>query len=65
LLLYVLVAFILADVSVEPWALLALTVGAGSGISHRRDRLLVTHSRIRRRRIAPAVQPVSKAGTIP
>jgi O-antigen ligase len=65
LLLYALVAFILADVSVEPWALLALSVGAGSGISYHRERLPVTLSRIRRRRIAPTVQPVSKAGTIP
>jgi O-antigen ligase len=53
LLLYALVAFILADVSTQPWALLALTVGASSSISHRRERLLVTHSRIRRRRTIP------------
>ena len=64
LLLYALVAFILADISTEPWALLALTVGAGSGISHRRERVLVASSRIRRRRVAPTVQPPSKAGTI-
>jgi O-antigen ligase len=64
LLVYALVAFILADVSMEPWALLALTVGASSGISHRRERLLVTYSRIRRRRIAPTVQLPSKTRTI-
>jgi O-antigen ligase len=64
LLLYVLVAFILADVSVEAWALLALTVGAGPAISHGSERLLVTTSTIRRRRIAPMVQLPSKARTV-
>ena len=64
LLLYTLTAFLLSSISTEPWALLALTVGAGAGISHRRERLFVTHRRLRRRRIAPAVQSPSKFGMI-
>jgi O-antigen ligase len=64
LLLYVLVAFIVGDVNVAPWAVISLVVGAGSHNSHRRERLPVTYSRIRRRRIAPTVQLPSKAGTI-
>lgn len=64
LLLYAFVAFMLAGVSTEPWALLALTLGASSGISRRRERVFAASSRIRWRRIAPAVQPPSKADAI-
>jgi O-Antigen ligase len=64
LLLYALVAFMFSDISTELWALLTLAVGAGSGISLRRERLLVTHRRIRRRRMAPTVQLPSRAKTI-
>ena len=63
LLLYALGTFILGDINVAPWAVLAVAVGAGSHDSHRRERLLVTHSKIRRRRIAPTVQLPSKAKT--
>jgi O-antigen ligase len=64
LLLFVLVAFIFGDINVAPWAVVSLVVGAGSHNSHRREGLLVTYNRIRRRRIAPTVQLPSKAGTI-
>ena len=64
LLLYALVAFMLGEISVDHWAVFALVVAAGSRISHRSERLVVTYSRIRRRRIAPTVQLPSKAGTI-
>lgn len=64
LLLYALVAFMLANISTEPWALLAITVGAGARISRRKEGLSVTHRRIRFRRIARAVQIPTKVGTI-
>jgi O-antigen ligase len=61
-LLFAFMACVTGDPTTAPWALLTLSVGAGSGISHHRKRLLAAYSRIRRRRIAPEVQLSSKAG---
>jgi len=58
LLLFALVAFFLADVSAEPWSILALVVAAGPPIVRQERPLLV--GRIRSRRLAPRL-----ARTIP
>jgi O-antigen ligase len=63
LLLYALVPFMVSDVSTEPWALLALNVGAGAGTFHSREGLLVPY-RVRRRRKAPSLEIPSKPETI-
>jgi O-antigen ligase len=63
-LLYAFVAYITGDITTTPWALLTLSVGAGSGILHWKERLPATYSRIRRRSIARTIQLTSKAGTI-
>jgi O-antigen ligase len=63
LFLYALVAFFLADVSAEPWSILALVVAAGPALSLGGERAFVRH-KTRSRRLATRFQFPSKAKTI-
>jgi O-antigen ligase len=62
-LLYALVAFMVSDVSTEVWALLVLTIGAGSRVSHFPSQFPVAHRPKSRR--SPAGSARSKLETIP
>jgi hypothetical protein len=63
LLLYALVAFMLADISTEPWVVVTLAVGAGSCVFHRRDDLVATY-RTGRSRPAPSLELPSKVAEL-
>ena len=65
LLVYALVAFMLADISVEPWALLALTVGGSADISFDKAQLRVRAKNVRCHRSPPIIQSSSKIRTVP